>query len=150
MLPQEDWPELRPVPGVNYPEFLNASVELLDENLKRGRGDHVAIWHGSERVTYAELLQRVERFTTSLATVGIQQGDRIILRLMNTPEFVVAWLSILRLGAVAVATMPLLRARELRAVLADSGASLAICQDSLWEELEKAREDFPHLPVEML
>ncbi len=58
MLPQEDWPELRPVPGVNYPEFLNASVELLDENLKRGRGDGVAIWSGRERVTYAELLQR--------------------------------------------------------------------------------------------
>ena len=147
MLPQEDWPELKPVPGVHYPEFLNASVELLDENLNRGRGDHVAIWHGSEKVTYAELLQRVERFTTSLAKAGIQQGDRIILRLMNTPEFVVAWLSILRIGAVAVATMPLLRARELKAVLEDSGASLAICQDSLWEELEKALEDFPHLPV---
>ncbi len=49
MLPQEDWPELKPVPGVHYPEFLNASVELLDENLNRGRGDHVAIWHGSEK-----------------------------------------------------------------------------------------------------
>lgn len=109
MLPQEDWPELRPVPGVNYPKFLNASVELLGENLNRGRGDHMAIWHGSERVTYGELLQRVERFTTSLAKAGIQQGDRIILRLMNTPEFVVAWLSILCLGAVAVATMPFVK-----------------------------------------
>ena len=58
MLSQEDWPELRPVPGVNDPEFLHASVELLDENLKRGRGDRVAIWSGRERVTFSKLLQR--------------------------------------------------------------------------------------------
>ena len=147
MLPQEDWPDLRPVPGVTYPEFINASVQLLDENLRQGRGSRVAIWHGSESVTYAELLARVERFTTSLAKAGIKKGDRIILRLMNTPEFVVAWLSILRIGAIAVATMPLLRARELKTVLEDSGASLAICQDSLLEELEKARDDYPHVPV---
>jgi len=148
MLPViEDWPELAPVPDISYPEFLNVSVELLDENLRQGRGNRVAIQHGSESITYSELLQRVERFTTSLAKAGIKQGDRIILRLMNTPEFVIAWLSILRLGAVAVATMPLLRARELKTVLEDSGASLAICQDSLLEELEIAREDFPDIPL---
>ncbi|MDA2934031.1 benzoate-CoA ligase family protein [Acidobacteria bacterium AH-259-D05] len=147
MLPQDNWPELCPVPGVTYPEFLNASVELLDQNLGCGRGDRVAIRYGNERVTYADLLERVQKFTTSLAKAGIKQGDRIVLRLMNTREFVVAWLSILRIGAVVVATMPLLRARELKTVLEDSGASLAICQDSLLGELEKALEDFSHVPV---
>ena len=44
------------------------------------RSELPRISNGSERVTYAELLQRVERFTTSLAKAGIQQGDRIILR----------------------------------------------------------------------
>lgn len=141
--PPEDWPDLLPVPGVTYPEFLNASVELLDANVKQGRGDRVAIWHRREAITYAELLDRVERFTAALAGAGISLGDRVLLRLTNTPEFIVAWLSILRLGAVAVATMPLLRARELKSILADSGARLAICQDSLLEELQEALVEFP-------
>lgn len=142
--PPEDWPDLLPAPGVTYPEFLNASVELLDANVEQGRGDRVAIWHGQETITYAELRDRVERFTAALAGAGISGGDRVLLRLSNTPEFIIAWLSILRLGAVAVATMPLLRARELKSILADSGARLAICQDSLVAELEEALVEFPH------
>jgi 2-aminobenzoate-CoA ligase len=107
----------------------------------------VAIRFGSEAITYAQLLDRVERFTTSLAGTGIGKGDRVLLRLPNTPDFVIAWFSILRLGALVVATMPLLRARELKTVLQDSGARLAICQDGLLEELEKAIVEFPDVQL---
>jgi 2-aminobenzoate-CoA ligase len=142
---KEDWPDLLPVPGVTYSESLNICAELLDENVRQGRGHRVAIHYGDETITYAELLDRVERFSASLVQAGVGRDDRVLLRLPNTPDFVVAWLSSLRIGAVVVATAPLLRTRELRSIVADSGACLAICQDALLEELERALVDFPRI-----
>ncbi|MBI3950608.1 MAG: benzoate-CoA ligase family protein [Acidobacteria bacterium] len=144
---KEDWPDLLPVPGVTYPEHLNACVELLDENVRQGRGNRVAIRSSSETIIYAQLADRVDRFAASLVNAGIEKGARVLLRLPNTPDFAVAWLSILRIGAVVVATTPLLRARELKTLLQDSSARLAICQDSLLKELEQALSEFPNVRV---
>jgi 2-aminobenzoate-CoA ligase len=141
--PQADWPDLLPVPGVSYPEFLNAGVELLDANIKQGRGERVAVRCGPESLTYAQLLDRVERVATALVDAGVNFGDRVLLRLPNTSDFIVAWLAIVRMGAVVVPTMPLLRATELRAILEDCGAELAICQDALLGPLEQAAADLP-------
>ena len=139
MLPSEEkWPDLTSVSGLTYPEFLNASLELLDQNVRQGRANNIALRKGKESLTYGDLLDRIERFATALAEAGIGPGDRVLLRLLNSWEFVVAWLSILRLGAIVVATIPLLRSRELKNILEDCGPNLAICQDTLLEELQKA------------
>lgn len=139
--PRETWPDFLPVPGMDYPEFMNAAVELLDRNVQQGRGPHLAIRSRREELTYAEVLDRVRRLTSALAQIGVQRGDRVLLRLPNSPEFIIAWLSIVRLGAVVVATVPLLRAAELKAIVDDARVRLAICQDSLLEDLEKVLPD---------
>lgn len=139
--PRETWPDFLPVPGVRYPEFMNAAVELLDRNIQQGRGRRLAIRSPREDLTYADVFDRVRRLTTALARVGIRQGDRVLLRLPNSPEFIIAWLSLVRLGAVVVATVPLLRATELRTIIDDARVRFAICQDSLLEELEKVLPD---------
>ncbi|MCS6805396.1 MAG: benzoate-CoA ligase family protein [Acidobacteriota bacterium] len=136
--PPDQWPDFLPLPGVVYPDHLNASVALLDENVHQGRGQRVAIYWERQAITYGQLLDQVARFAASLLEAGIRPGDRVLLRLPNRPEFVIAWLSILRIGAIAVATMPLLRSRELITILDDCRPRLAICQDELLEELERA------------
>lgn len=140
--PSHQWPSLLPVPDVVYPGYLNASVALLDENVRQGRGQRVALYWEHQAITYEQLLDQVERFATSLVRAGLTAGDRVLLRLPNRPEFIIAWLSILRIGAIAVATMPLLRARELVMILDDCQPRLAICQHELLEDLERAVEQF--------
>ena len=66
------------------------------------RGRQTAVVCGDERLTYAELLQRVECLAQGLAAGGIEPGDPVALLLPNSPAFVVSFLAITGLGAIAV------------------------------------------------
>jgi long-chain acyl-CoA synthetase len=77
------------------------------------RGDQTAVVYGEEHVSYAELLERVERLAEGLAASGIEAGDPVALLLPNSTEFVVSFLAITGLGAVAVALNPQFKQEEL-------------------------------------
>lgn len=77
------------------------------------RGDHTAVVYGEERLSYAELLERVERLAEGLAAHGIQAGDPVALLLPNSTAFVVSFLAVTGLGAVAVALNPQFKQEEL-------------------------------------
>lgn len=141
--PREMWGErVYTRPELQYPERLNAYAELLDQNLKAGRQNRPAIRFGDRVVTYGELGRWVCRIGNVLRDKGIQKGDRVMLRAWNTPHAVAAWLAIGRIGAVNVATMPLLRARELTYMANDAECKAIICSADLLEEIGKAK---PHL-----
>lgn len=100
------------------------------------RGDHPAVVFGEERVTYAELLDRVQRCAEGLGAAGIGPGDPVALLLPNSPAFVVSWLAITGLGAVVVPLNPMFKPDELdfcfrnsgvRAVIGDE-ARVAVCE----------------------
>jgi long-chain acyl-CoA synthetase len=77
------------------------------------RGDQTAVVYGDERLSYAELLERVERLAEGLAASGIEAGDPVALLLPNSTAFVVSFLAITGLGAVAVALNPQFKQEEL-------------------------------------
>ena len=87
----------------------------------------------------------MNRLCHGLRSIGLDRGDRVLLRLPNVPEFVVAWLACQKLGIVTVGTMPLLRARELAYIATDAGARAAIVWGGLREELERAQQQAPDL-----
>jgi 2-aminobenzoate-CoA ligase len=136
--PQQLWPERILPPDLRYPARLNACEELLDRNLEARRGRRAAVYHQGRVLSFEELAASVETFAASLLDLGLKAGDRVLLRFWNQPEFVIAWLAVLRVGGIAVATMPLLRARELAKVLADCEPSFLVCQEDLWDELDKS------------
>ena len=136
--PLELWPEIVLPAGMQYPPRLNACVELLDHNIAAVRGARPAIYHQGRTITFAELVASVETFAAALLDLGLEPGDRVLLRFWNQPEFIIAWLAVLRVGGVVVATMPLLRARELGKVIADCEPAFFLCQDDLWPDLEHA------------
>src|SRR5215467_11236992 len=105
--PRELWPE-RPcrLPELSYPESLNGCHELLDRRIAEGRGAHPAIYFNDAVLTYSDVFAQVNLFAALLRDEGIQPGDRVVLRLFNRPHFVFAWLAVLRIGAVVVATAP--------------------------------------------
>ncbi len=133
------------LPELRYPLRLNVGAELLDANADGDRGGRPAIHAGEQVLTYAGLARRVNRLCHGLRAAGIDRGDRVLLRLPNVPEFIVAWLACQKLGAVTVATMPMLRARELAYVAEDAGTTAAIVWGGLREELERAQAQAPVL-----
>ncbi len=85
---------------------LNTCANAVDRHVIAGRGDHVALIHDSAvtgevtRLTYAELLDQVARFSGVLRDAGVQKGDRVIVYMPMVPEAVVAMLACARIGAV--------------------------------------------------
>ncbi|MCZ8375205.1 MAG: benzoate-CoA ligase family protein [Beijerinckiaceae bacterium] len=145
--PPEQWPDLRLAEaGLAYPERLNVVTELVDSHVTAGRGDRIALLADGLRWTYAELAERINRIANVLVRdLGLVPGQRVLLRAPNTPMLVAAYFAVLKAGGVAVATMPMLRARELAYPLMKARITLALCDHRLMEDLEAATELAPVL-----
>ena len=146
--PHAQWPQfLLDRPEFHYPARLNCTVELLDRNIARGRGEHPAIVTPAETLTYRELAERVNRIANVLVSRrGLVPGNRVLLRSANTAWMVAAYFAVLKAGGVVVATMPLLRAKELGQMLRKARITHALCDARLVGELRKAEApDLKHL-----
>lgn len=139
--PQEQWPEFD-LSGFDYPEALNAGVELTDEMVAKGFGDHTALIGNGRRRTYKELTDWTNRLAHVLVEdLGVKPGNRVLIRSANNPAMVACWLAATKAGAVVVNTMPMLRAGELRAIVDKAEISHALCDTRLLDELKACAED---------
>ncbi len=77
---------------------------------------------------------------------GLQPGNRVLLRGGNSIGMALAWLGVVQAGLVAVATMPLLRAKELGEIIEKARPALALCDAGLLEELQAAQAQAPRCP----
>src|SRR5205814_2082587 len=96
------------------------------------------------QITYGDLQMLTNRIGHALRGVGVEPGDRVLMRFLNAPLFVATWLAVQKIGAVGVPTMPMLRARELAYIINDSEARLAVCHHDLIAELARARAAADH------
>ena len=146
--PRELWPAMDygGVPELAYPARLNCAVELLDRMADAGHADRPAILWDGGRWTYRELAERSNRIAAVLRDeLGIVPGNRVLLRGPNSPMMAACWFGVLRAGGIVVATMPLLRARELATVADKAQVRLALTDHRLAAELDEAREMAPVL-----
>jgi 2-aminobenzoate-CoA ligase len=135
--PAEQWPEfLFELEQVQYPPRLNCAVELLDRQLAANPAA-MAIRTGDDGDwTYARLADRVDRLCSVLVNeLQVAPGNRVLLRAANSAMLYAAWLAVARIGGVVVATMPLLRARELATIVAIGRIRHALCDVRLASEL---------------
>jgi len=127
------------LPELKFPERLNCAWPLLDRHVAEGRGDRVCIQAPGLRWTYADLQERANRIANVLVKdLGLVPGNRVLLRAPNNPMMAACWFAVMKAGGVAVATMPLLRAKELKHVIAKAKVSHALCDVRLAEELKIA------------
>lgn len=145
--PRSLWPEFKlDLPGLQYPERLNCVTELLDKWVAAGEGARPCLLSHAETLTYAQLAERVNRIANALiCDLGFIPGNRVLLRAPNNPMMVAAYLAVIKAGGVVVATMPLLRAKELSYPLAKGKIALALCDARLSDEMEKAKAQSPDL-----
>jgi 2-aminobenzoate-CoA ligase len=131
--PRDLWPDrVYNLPELSYPESLNACYHLLDVHVEQGRGDSAAIHFNDDTITYGQLLDRVTALAATLRAEGVRPGERVLLRLLNRPHFIYAWLALVRIGAVVVATPPPIKARELQAVVESARPVLFVSEPELW------------------
>jgi 2-aminobenzoate-CoA ligase len=143
--PAQQWPEIF-LTGFDYPEELNAAVELTDRMVARGFGDHVALIGNGRRRTYKELSDWTNRIAQTLVEdFGIKPGNRILIRSANNPALVACWLAATKAGAVVVNTMPMLRAGELGKIVDKAEVTLALCDTRLMDELVNCAKTSKHL-----
>ena len=150
--PLDQWPELVfDLPALRFPERMNCAHELLDRWVAQGQGDRACVIGGDGRGgelrwTYAELQAQANRIANVLVNeMGVVPGNRVLLRGANTPQMAACWFAVMKAGAIAVATMPLLRAKELGQVIEKARISHALCDAALAAELETARAQCPVL-----
>jgi 2-aminobenzoate-CoA ligase len=138
--PLAQWPELLfDVPETRYPPSLNCATELLDGAVGGGAGDRVAIYSGTRRLTYRELLAQANRIAAVLRDqLGLVPGARVLVRGYNDATTAACWYGILKAGCIAVTTMPLLRAIELRTVIEHARVNAALCDARITAELDAA------------
>ncbi len=141
--PLDQWPDLLlDRPEFQYPERLNAAVELTDHMVERGFGDAVALIGNGRRRTYKELTDWSNRVAHALVeNYGVKPGNRILIRSGNNPALVAAWLAATKAGAVVVNTMPMLRAGELAKIVDKAQVSLALTDTRIADDLIACAKD---------
>ena len=148
LIPEEYRPDedaapdyIHAVPEVHYPRSLNVADELVDRHVREGHGDDPAIYFADETITYRELQEQINRLGNALLDLGIEPGDRVVVRFPNRPEAIVSCLAVQKIGGVALPSMKLLRAKELRYIVDNAEATGAIVYDDLLGEFEDALPD---------
>jgi 2-aminobenzoate-CoA ligase len=141
------WPDfLFTLPELSYPERLNCVSAFLDSWIDKGEGGRPCLIAPTESLTYAELGERVNRIANVLVRdFGLVPGNRVLLRGPNNPMMAAVYLAVIKAGGIVVATMPLLRAKELVTMIAKAKIGLALCDARLAEEMEKAKAATPEL-----
>jgi len=116
-------------------ELLKTPLAQLFEERARRHADRVAVNFYGGQLRYGELLDLVRRLAAALADLGVKKGDRVALYLLNTPQFIIAYMAVLELGAVVTPISPVYTSLEVKHQLADSGARVVVCQDILYDNV---------------
>jgi 2-aminobenzoate-CoA ligase len=142
---EEELPEfIFELPELQYPARLNCGAELVDRMVDSGHADrpviHTLIDGKEYSCTYRQLLVRANQIAHVLTRdLALVPGNRVLLRGANNPMMAACWFGVIKAGCIAVATMPLLRAKELGQIIAKAKIDAALCDLTLKEEMELAR-----------
>lgn len=145
--PPELWPDfIFTRPELLYPPRLNCVSYFLDRWVEQGHGDAPCVISPAVSYTYRELQALVNRVANVLVgKLGLVTGGRVLLRSANSPMMVATYLAVIKAGGICVATMPLLRAKELSYPIQKAEITLALCDGKLSDEMDKAKLAAPDL-----
>ena len=120
----------RRIPEPRQGTSLNSVEHFLGAAALQRNGARTALICGTQTLSYTALAAEVARAANALRAFGVAPGERVLLLMRDTPEFAAAWLGVVHAGAVAVALNTNLSEAEYRHIRADSGARLAIVEDT--------------------
>ncbi len=131
--------------GDAIPRAYNFAADILQRNLAAGRVNKPAFVDPRGTCTYGQLADRVERFGNALRSLGIRPEERILICLLDTIDWPIAFLGAIKAGVVAVPVNTLLTEDDYRFMLADSRAKLLVVSEALYPKFAKLVGDCPDL-----
>ncbi len=131
--------------SVALPDRYNASTTFIDRNLEAGRGNKPAVLYQDQTLTYGDIGAMTNRTGNAMVKLGIQMEQRVLLLLLDSPEFVACFFGAIRAGAVPIPTNTLLRPPDYEYLLNDSRAVALIVSEPLYANIEPIRKNLKWL-----
>jgi acyl-coenzyme A synthetase/AMP-(fatty) acid ligase len=137
------------------PEHFNIGVACADRHLGTERENNIAMiveddTLGTATITFAELARKTSQFAQALRGLGVQAGDRVLIRLPNSLDYPIAFLGAMKLGAISVPTSTLLTAEEVAYLAKDSGAVMLVTDAAAWSGIADGLNETPNLKYILL
>ena len=126
---------------IKLPEIFNVASVMVDRHVVEGRGAQIAIECGDQRVSYRGLLENTNRFGNVLRRLGVDLEQRVLLALLDSPEFLCCLFGAIKIGAVAVPVNPWLRAQDYGYLLNDTRARVAVVSEATLPEIQQLSRD---------
>jgi len=124
---------------------MNAATYFVDANVRQGRENKVAIYFEDQEITYGTVLKMVNRTGNALRELGVRMEERVMLLLLDCPEFVYSFFGAIKIGAVPIPTNTLLKPNDYEYLLNDSRARVLIVSQPLWAQIEPVRANLKYL-----
>jgi long-chain acyl-CoA synthetase len=125
--------------GMSVPDMFEKSVAQYGKKT-------ALIFYGRE-ISFVQLKELIDRFATALADLGVKRGDTVALFLLNCPQYVISYFATLKLGAKVTPISPVYTSHEIKHQLEDSDASIIVCQDILYDNVERAGVPLKHIII---
>jgi benzoate-CoA ligase len=130
---------------ISFPERFNAAEHFVDQNIIKGRGARTAIYYGDSKITYQEVYENVNRAGNALSSLGMGLEDRIMLLLLDCPEFVYSFFGAMKIGAIPIPTNTMLTSADYRYLLNDSRAKVIIVSRDLLSNILDVSDELLYL-----
>lgn len=130
---------------VNIPAIFNAATYFVDRNLEEGKGAKTAVVYEGQEFSYSQIAEMTNRAGNALHELGLQIEQRVLLLLLDCPEYVAAFFGAMKIGAVPIPTNTLLKPQDYSYLLNDSRSKFVIVSEQLLPVLEPIRNDCRYL-----
>ena len=130
--------EMKPAGVHSGAAYYNAAEDLIERNLKAGRGKKIAYIDEAGRYSYSELAERVDRCASGLLREGIRPGDRIIVCLLDTIDFPACFLGAIKAGIVPIPINTLFQTGDYAYILRESDSKALVVSESLLPRIVEA------------
>ncbi|HYD57977.1 MAG TPA: benzoate-CoA ligase family protein [Burkholderiales bacterium] len=130
---------------MEIPRSYNAAADLVERNLAAGRGGRVAFVDDAGKCTYAELAERVNRFGSGLLSLGLEMENRVLIAMVDTIDWPVAFLGSIRAGIIPIAVNTLLTTKDYEYMLSDSRAKALLVSEQLLPQFAPLLGKLPFL-----
>jgi benzoate-CoA ligase len=114
------------------PEYFNAATAFIDRHLSEGRSEYLALRWADQEITYVQLAENVNRAGNMLRTLGVRPEERILLAVLDSPDFIYSFWGAIKIGAVPVPVNTFMRPDEYAYTLNDSRAGVIIASSEVW------------------
>jgi benzoate-CoA ligase len=130
---------------VEIPRNYNAAADLVERNLAAGRGGKLAYIDDAGQYTYAELSERIQRFGSGLQSLGLEMEHRVLIAMVDSIDWPVAFLGAIRAGIIPVAVNTLLTTKDYEYMLSDSRAKALLLSEQLIPQFAPILDRLPFL-----